>query len=183
MKWSRERFTTTGRVKTGLRFDKTLQVFLVVLVPVAAGMLVRRHRPGFAERSTRAVKVTAVTALIAIIVAAVVAERNNVLGYLADVGIVVTLFAAISLTTGYGVTRLIRGGHRQSVATCFEIGMHNTTLSLAITLSPSLLNSTRMVIPSAVYGVVTWAMAAGLLLRRVAPAESSVAGATALPSR
>ncbi|MFD5703721.1 bile acid:sodium symporter family protein, partial [Streptomyces lasiicapitis] len=46
----------------GLRFDKTLQVFLVVLVPVAAGMLVRHRRPRFAERSTQAVTVTAISA-------------------------------------------------------------------------------------------------------------------------
>ncbi|GGV24747.1 transporter [Streptomyces longisporoflavus] len=159
----------------GLRFDKTLQVFLVVLVPVAAGMLTRHRYPGFAERSTRAVKVTAVAALVVIIIVAVVAERNNIAGYLADVGLVVVLFAAISLTTGYGATRLARGDHRQSVATCFEIGMHNTTLAMAIALSPSLLDSTRMAIPSAVYAVVMFvmALAAGSLLRRMAPPAGS----------
>ncbi|MFJ5264750.1 bile acid:sodium symporter family protein [Streptomyces sp. NPDC088387] len=167
----------------GLRFDKTLQVFLVVLVPVAAGMLTRHRRPDLAERSTQAVKVTAMVALVGIIVAAVVAERDNIAGYLADVGMVVLLFVAISLTTGYGATRLARGDHRQSVAACFEIGMHNTTLAMAIALSPSLLDSTEMAIPSAVYGVVMWvvAMAAGFLLRRIAPARSADLGASSLP--
>ncbi|MFE0178792.1 bile acid:sodium symporter family protein [Streptomyces sp. NPDC059002] len=161
----------------GLRFDKTVQVFLVVLVPVAAGMLVRQRRPRFAEHSTQAVKLTAVVALIGVIVAAVVAERNNVLGYLADVGLVVLLFAAISLSIGYGATRLARGDHRQCVAACFEIGMHNTTLSMAIALSPTLLDSTRMAIPSAVYAVEMFlmAMATGFLLRRIAPPESAAA--------
>ncbi|EPH41353.1 putative sodium-dependent transporter YocS [Streptomyces aurantiacus JA 4570] len=168
----------------GLRFDKTLQVFLIVLVPVAAGMLVRQRHPRFAERSTQAVKVTAVTVLIGIIIVAVAAERENVLGYLADVGLVVFLFAAISLITGYGATRLARGDHRQSVATCFEIGMHNTTLSLAIALSPSLLDSSRMAIPSAVYAVEMFAMAmaAGFLLRRIAPPEGAADTAVALPA-
>ncbi|WJV50512.1 bile acid:sodium symporter family protein [Streptomyces flavofungini] len=168
----------------GLRFEKTLQVFLVVLVPVAAGMLVRQRRPDFAERSTQAVKVTAVGALVAVIIAAVVSERENVLGYLADVGLVAFLFAAISLTIGYGATRLARGDHRQSVATCFEIGMHNTTLSMAIALSPSLLDSTRMAIPSAVYAVEMFvmALAAGFLLRRIAPHETATATTGALPA-
>lgn len=159
----------------GLRFDKTLQVFLVVLVPVAAGMLVRHRRPDFAERSTKVVKVTAVAALVGIIIAALAAERKNVLGYLADVGMVTFLFGVISLSVGYGATRLVRGDHRQSVATCFEIGMHNTTLSMAIALSPSLLDSTRMAIPSAVYAVLMFAMAlaTGFLLRRMAPADTA----------
>ncbi|MEV2255473.1 bile acid:sodium symporter family protein [Streptomyces sp. NPDC050147] len=176
---SLDHFMTGTDEALGLRFDKTLQVFLIVLVPVAAGMLVRHRRPDFAERSTRVVKVTAVAVLIGIIIAALAAERKNVLGYLADVGLVVFLFGAISLTVGYGATRLARGDHRQSVATCFEIGMHNTTLAMAIALSPSLLDNTRMAIPSAVYAVLMFAMAlaAGSLLRRIAPAESAGANA------
>lgn len=172
---SLDHFMTGTDEALGLRFDKTLQVFLVVLVPVAAGMLVRHRRPDFAERSRRMVKVTAVAALVGIIIAALAAERENVLGYLADVGLVAFLFGAVSLTIGYGATRLARGDHRQSVATCFEIGMHNTTLSMAIALSPSLLDSTRMAIPSAVYAVVMFVMAltAGFLLRRIAPAEAA----------
>ncbi|MEU5959378.1 bile acid:sodium symporter family protein [Streptomyces sp. NPDC047525] len=181
---SLDHFMTGTDEALGLRFDKTVQVFLVVLVPVAAGMLVRHRRPDFAERSTRIVKVTAIAALVGIIIAALAAERKNVLGYLADVGLVVFLFGAISLTIGYGATRLARGDHRQSVATCFEIGMHNTTLSMAIALSPSLLDSTRMAIPSAVYAVAMFVMAltAGFLLRRVAPDETAAVGAGAPPA-
>ncbi|MQY15529.1 hypothetical protein SRB5_57110 [Streptomyces sp. RB5] len=153
----------------GLRFDKTVQVFLVVLVPVALGMLVRERRPGFAERTERLVKVVAVAALVVVVIGAVAAERNNVTGYLRDAGLVVFLFGAVSLATGYGATRLARAGHRQSVACCFEVGMHNTTLSLAIALSPSLLDSTRIAIPSAVYAVLMFGMAlgTGFLLRRL----------------
>ncbi|MGW5733421.1 MULTISPECIES: bile acid:sodium symporter family protein [Streptomyces] len=182
---SLDHFMTGTDEALGLRFDKTLQVFLIVLVPVAAGMWVRHRRPDFAERSTRMVKITAVAALVGIIIAALAAERKNVLGYLADVGLVTFLFGAISLTVGYGATRLARGDHRQSVATCFEIGMHNTTLSMAIALSPSLLDSTRMAIPSAVYAVNMFAMAlaAGFLLRRIAPPQTAAvaAGASAEP--
>ncbi|MEV6109937.1 bile acid:sodium symporter family protein [Streptomyces sp. NPDC051940] len=168
----------------GLRFDKTLQVFLVVLVPVAAGMVVRRRRPGFAERTERMVKATAVAVLVVIIIAAIAAERENVPGYLVDAGLVVFLFGAVSLATGYGATRLARAGHRQSVACCFEIGMHNTTLSLAIALSPSLLDSTRIAIPSAVYAVLMFgmALATGFLLRRIGRRRSGPS-LTAAPGR
>ena len=100
-------------------------------------------------------------------------------------GVIAFLFAAISLTVGYGATRLARGDHRQSVATCFEIGMHNTTLSMAIALSPSLLDSTRMAIPSAVYAVEMFlmALAAGFLLRRIAPPETAADSTGAQPAQ
>ncbi|WP_419998656.1 bile acid:sodium symporter family protein [Streptomyces boninensis] len=159
----------TGEDAIGLRFDKTVQVFLVVLVPVAIGMLVRKRYPAFADRAHERVKILSLAVLIAIIIAAVTMERNNVAGYLADAGIVVTLFGALSLATGYFATRLARADHRQSVACCFEIGMHNTTLAMAIALSPSLLDSTKMAVPSAVYATVMTGMAAatGVLLRRM----------------
>jgi BASS family bile acid:Na+ symporter len=41
----------------GLQLGKTAQVFAVVLVPVAIGMLVRRRAPGFAERMDKPVRI------------------------------------------------------------------------------------------------------------------------------
>ena len=41
-----------------LQFGKVLQVFLIVLGPVAIGMLVRRMAPGFAARMDKPVKIS-----------------------------------------------------------------------------------------------------------------------------
>lgn len=53
-----------------------------------------------------------------------------------------------------------------------EIGIHNTTLAIA--LSPSLLNNSEMAVPAAVYSVLMFftAAAAGFALRRLAPANA-----------
>ena len=158
----------------GLRFEKSVQVFALVLVPVLVGMWIRARRPGFADRAERPVKLMSLVILALIIVGAVVAEAGNVGDYLLDVGIAVVAFSSVSLAVGYGAARLARAGHGQGVAVCMEIGMHNTSLSLTIALSPSLLDSTRMAVPSAVYGIVMYftAGAAGLLLRRAAPPDA-----------
>ncbi|SDK89189.1 bile acid:sodium symporter family protein [Streptomyces indicus] len=153
----------------GLQFGKTLQVFALVLIPVAVGMVVRARRPGFAERAERPVKVLCLFILAGVIVAALLAERANVGEYLAEVGPVALLFSVISLGTGYVAARLAGAAHAQGVAACMEIGMHNTSLALTIALSPSLLDSTEIAVPSAVYAILIYftAGAAGLLLRRV----------------
>ncbi|MFC7303661.1 bile acid:sodium symporter family protein [Streptomyces monticola] len=164
--------------EVGLQFGKTTQVFAIVLVPVALGMVVRARRRRFAERAERPVKVLCLVLLAGIVLAALFAERKNAGGYLVEVGPVAVVFSVLSLATGYYAARLVRAGHAQAVAACMEIGMHNTSLSLTIALSPSLLDSTEMAVPSAVYAILMYftAGAAGLLLRRAAPTPVSPAG-------
>lgn len=153
----------------GLQFDKILQVFAIVLVPVVLGMLVRRLSPSTAARAERPVRILSAVVLVAVIAGALLAERENLGTYLADVGVVTTLFCLISLTAGFLVPRLFRVGYRQSVASAFEIGIHNSTLAIAVALT--VLGDERLAVPAAVYGVIMFPLAAGVgyLLSRRAP--------------
>lgn len=143
-----------GDGQIGLQPAKMLQVFAIVLIPVALGMLLRNKQPGFAERMARPVKLGSILVLALVIFAAVYTERDNVLDYLAAVGVVAVLLNVLSLALGYAVPRLARLGERQSIACSMEIGIHNATLALTIALSPSLLDNSEMSIPVAVYGIV-----------------------------
>ncbi|MDF2704944.1 bile acid:sodium symporter family protein [Nonomuraea muscovyensis] len=151
----------------GLQFDKTLQVIAIVLVPVAAGMAVRALAPRFAERMGGPVKIASAVILVAVILGALLQELDNLGTYIASVGLITLLFSVISLAVGYGAPRLAGVGHRQAVASCMEIGIHNATLAITVALSPALLNDTRMAVPAATYGVLMFftAAAAGFLLR------------------
>lgn len=158
----------TGDGTVGLQFGKTLQVFAIVLIPVALGMLVRRTRPALADRAERPVRILSAVVLVAVIAGALLAERDNIAGYLADIGLVATVFCLTSLTLGYLVPRLVRVGHRQAIASAFEVGVHNSTL--AITVAISVLDSEQLAIPAAVYGVIMFPLAAmaGFVLTRTA---------------
>lgn len=138
----------------GLQPAKMLQVFAIVLVPVVLGMLLRNRRPTFAERMNRPVKVGSMLVLVLVIFAAVYSERDNVLDYLAKVGLVALALNVISLALGYLLPKAARISERQAIACSMEIGIHNATLALTIALSPSLLNNSEMSVPVAVYGIV-----------------------------
>jgi bile acid:Na+ symporter, BASS family len=138
----------------GLQPAKMLQVFAIVLVPVAIGMIIRNRAEAFAERMRGPVRIASVLVLVAVIVVAVYQERDNVLSYLRDVGLVALLLCVLSITIGYYVPRAFQVERRQAVASAFEIGVHNSVLAITIALSPSLLNSTEMAVPAAVYGIV-----------------------------
>ncbi|MEG3636689.1 MULTISPECIES: bile acid:sodium symporter family protein [unclassified Micromonospora] len=152
----------------GLQFDKVLQVFAIVLVPVVAGMLIRARWARVAERLDRPVRVLSVVVLVAVIAGAVLGERENLADYFVSVGLAVLAFNLLSLGIGYGVPRLAGVERSAAKAAGFEIGIHNSTLAITIALSPALLDSTRMAIPGAVYGIVMFFTAAafGYLVNR-----------------
>jgi BASS family bile acid:Na+ symporter len=158
----------------GLQFGKVLQVFAIVLVPVVLGMLTRNRSPEFADRMDRPVRIASVVVLTLVILGTIVSERDNVVDYLGDLGPVAVTFCLLSLTLGYVVPRAVGVHHRQAVASCFEIGVHNGTLAIAVAIS--VLDSVPLAVPAAVYSVVMFPMAAvvgWLLARRSSRLDSS----------
>ncbi|MFG2899083.1 bile acid:sodium symporter family protein [Streptomyces zaomyceticus] len=142
----------------GLQFGKVLQVFALVLVPVALGLGVRRRSEVFARRMDRPVRQLSIIVLVAVIIGALVAERSNIVGYLLDVGPAALAFCTASLTIGYFAPRLFRLDKRQSIACSMEIGVHNS--AVAMTLAISVLGSVSLAVPAAVYGVLMYPVAA-----------------------
>ncbi|GAB3845102.1 bile acid:sodium symporter family protein [Micromonospora andamanensis] len=155
----------------GLQFDKVLQVFAIVLIPVALGMLIRARSARVAQRLDRPVRVLSVVVLVAVIAGAVLGERDNLADYFVSVGLAVLAFNLLSLGIGYGVPRLAGVERSAAKAAGFEIGIHNSTLAITIALSPALLDNAQMAIPGAVYGIVMFFTAAafGYLVNRVGP--------------
>lgn len=168
-------FEPSGAEDVGLQFGKTLQVFAIVLIPVAIGMLVRRSSPDFADRADKPVRIASAVVLVLVIAGALLAERENLGDYLADVGIVTVLFCICSLTLGYLLPRLTGLAERQSIAIAFEVGIHNSTLAIAVAVN--VLDDDAFAVPAAVYGIAMFPLAAlaGMVLRRRAPVQAAPA--------
>jgi BASS family bile acid:Na+ symporter len=144
-----------------LQFSKVLQVFAIVLVPVALGMLIRRLAPGFSARMERPMKIIAALFLLFTIVLAMVKDWQTVLDYAPVVGGAALLFNLLSLGIGYWLPRLLKIPKRQAIAIGMEIGIHNGTLAIALALAPTLLNNSTMAIPAAIYSLIMFFTAAG----------------------
>ncbi|TXS49094.1 bile acid:sodium symporter family protein [Streptomyces sp. t39] len=156
----------------GLQLGKVVQVIAIVLIPVGIGMAVRRRSADFAARADRPVRIFSVTVLVFVSVGALLGERENLADYMQQVGWVTGLFCLASLTLGYGGARLLRLDERQAIASSMEVGIHNTTVALTIALS--VLDSTEVAIPSAVYSVLMYVLATAfgyLITRRRSDAE------------
>ncbi|WP_347453944.1 bile acid:sodium symporter family protein [Acinetobacter thermotolerans] len=155
----------------GLQFSKILQVFAIILIPVGIGMLTRHYAPGITERLNKPLRIFAVTFLVLIIIAAIVKERANISEYLTQIGLATALFCMLSLSIGYLVPRMLKINSAQARASAFEIGIHNSTLAMTIALT--VIGSSTVAMPAAVYSIFMYIFAAifGLLLNRLAPLQ------------
>ncbi len=143
-----------------LQFTKVVQVFVIVLGPVAIGIWLRSRFPGFAARMEKPVKIISALFLLIIILLAVVKDWQTFVDYAPLVGGAALAFNLISLAVGYWVPRLCKLSLRQSIAIGMEIGIHNGTLAIALALSPMLLNNATMSIPAAIYSIIMFFTAA-----------------------
>ena len=143
-----------------LQFTKVVQVFIIVLGPVAIGLWIRSRFPGFALRMEKPVKIISALFLLVIIILAVVKDWQTFVDYAPLVGGAALAFNLISLAVGYWVPRLCKLSLRQSIAIGMEIGVHNGTLAIALALSPMLLNNATMSIPAAIYSIIMFFTAA-----------------------
>ncbi|MFI1194838.1 bile acid:sodium symporter family protein [Micromonospora sp. NPDC020750] len=169
----------------GLQFDKVIQVFALVLIPIAIGMAIRAKFTAAAQRLERTVKILSVVALIVMISGVIAGIGAEVFDILGEIILVVLAFNLISMAIGYFGPRLLKVGERESIASAFEIGLHNASLAITIGMSPTLLDNSTMAMPSVTYGFVMFFTAAvfGIIVSRRVRSTTPTGGLSATPSR
>ncbi|MBJ6983779.1 bile acid:sodium symporter family protein [Luteimonas sp. MC1750] len=131
---------------------KVVEVAVIILLPVAAGMAVRHFAPGFAVASVRPLRLLSVLVLALLVAVAVAQSWQVLLSSVAVVGLACLLFNLASLGAGYATPLALRLPRPQAIAISMEIGIHNGTLAIFIALN--VLGSAAMAIPAAVYSLL-----------------------------
>jgi len=157
---------------------KVVEVALIIVLPVLAGMLVRARAPAFAARAERPMRLLSILVLVVLVTAAVAREWRTLADSLGAVGLACVLFNLASLGVGYAAPRLLRLPRRQATAIAMEIGIHNGTLAIFIALN--VLGNAVMSIPAAVYSLVMFATAAAFATW---VARGNAATAAAIPGQ
>ena len=157
--YSLEAFFGAGK-SIPLQFDKVIQVFAIVLIPVSIGMLIHAKKPATSKKLERPVKIASSIFLALIILAAVIKERATLVESFRQVGLASLAFNLTSMALGFLIPLLVRLPKRQATAIGMEIGIHNGTLAITIASSPLLLNNSTMAIPPAIYSLIMYFTAA-----------------------
>jgi BASS family bile acid:Na+ symporter len=156
-----------------LPVGKTIVMLVViVLLPVAIGMLVRTRKPELARKAESLVSIFGGIVLAVLIVALLYGVRDQMWDLLKQAGPSTIALNVAGIALGLLAGRVAGLTQRESLAVAVELGVKNGTIGLMVTLT--LLESSTMSIPAAVYGVLMFPI--GFLLamygRRVIPAPN-----------
>ena len=107
-------------------------IFLLLGLPLAAGMFVQRRWPGFADRVRTPMKRLSIGIFVAFLVLALAANWQYFVKYVGRVVVAVVLHNAIALTTGYWTAAGFGLPVRDRRAVSFEVGIQNSGLGLIL---------------------------------------------------
>ena len=126
-----------------------VKILLITLVPLSIGMLVRSFAPAFALRIEPTAKKIATGFFVLVVIAVLVSEHDEIGKNLAVVGPAVLALNVLAMTISYQIAKAAKLDSKQSTAIAIELGVHNTTLAMAV----GAMVAPALVVPAAVYGI------------------------------
>lgn len=129
-------------------------MFAIVILPMAAGMLIKGKKPDFALKMDKSVRLISVILLALIIIGIVLKEKENIVDYFAQAGVLALLLNSSTVIIGYLTARAFKLKGKQAVTISLESGIQNGTMALAI--SGTLLGNAAYGIAPAVYSLLMY---------------------------
>lgn len=135
-----------------------IQILVIVIIPVTVGMLIRRYKEGFATKMEKPVRIASGFVLMLVIVGLVIKEKDNIVSYMQEAGLVALMLNIATMVVGYLSARMLNINKKMARSISIESGIQNGTL--AITIAVVLLGSTEYAITAAVYSLIMFASGA-----------------------
>jgi len=130
-------------------------MFLIVTVPVILGMLFRGFASGMALSFEPIAKKISTVLFVLVLLGAIAAERENVVSYFAQAGLITLVLNVVMMVVAYLVAQSLASGTKQKKCITIECGLQNGTL--AIFVATSIFGGGMYVIPAATYSLIMFA--------------------------
>ena len=131
-----------------------LKMALVVAVPVLIGMIIRKFADNFISSRTSIInKITSFLFLI-VFIAIWIEERENILNYLTQAGLVVLNLNIVMMAIAYFLAKKFATGIQQVKCISLECGLQNGTL--AVFVATEISNEVVYMIPTAAYALIMY---------------------------
>ncbi len=138
------------------------QLLMIVVMPVAIGMLIRAKATAFALKMDRPVRIASGVLLALITLGLILKERSNIIPYLQQAGLPTVLLCLSTMALGFFSARLFKLKIRQAISISVESGIQNS--ALAITIATVTLQDTSLGIAAAIYTLIMYAAGFGAIL-------------------
>ncbi len=131
-----------------------LSMFLIVTLPVLLGMGVRSFLNSFTLKIEKSARFISTFLFVLVLLGAVMAERENVLNYFAQTGLVVLTLNVLMMIIAFYWSGLFGTGISQKKAIAIECGLQNGTL--AIFVGTSVFGGGLFIILAATYSLIMY---------------------------
>jgi BASS family bile acid:Na+ symporter len=138
-----------------------LQVFIIVILPVGLGMLLKDKKPKFAFKMEKPVKKASGIFFVVVLLAIIIKERALLITHIQEAGLVTITLNIVTMSIGYFLGYVFNLPLKQRISISIEGGIQNGTLGISI--ATLLLNNTAYAISPAVYGTLMF-LTAGLFI-------------------
>jgi BASS family bile acid:Na+ symporter len=146
------------------------RVFFITVVPLAIGMTARHLRPAWVQANYETARRLSLALFVVVVIAAVASEADLIFDNIGAVAVAALMLNVAAMAIGFGISRLARLDTRQATAIAMELGVHNSTVAIAV----AALIDTEIAIPAAVYSLFMF-FTAGTFARWVARRNAPVA--------
>ena len=127
-------------------------MFLIVTVPVILGMVIKKLLSSRASGFESFAKKISIVLFVLVLLGAIASERENVVSYFAQAGLVTLVLNVIMMTVAFYLAKSFGSGDAQKRCICIECGLQNGTL--AIFVATSIFGGGIYLIPAATYSLI-----------------------------
>mgnify|MGYP003387375593 CR=1 FL=1 len=143
-----------------------LQLLLITVIPVLLGMFILFKWKGAANKTEPVIRVFSVIFLFLIIVAIILKNKPQIVGFFVQAGAVTLTLNVLVLGLGYLLAKFFKLSQAQAVSISYEVGIQNGTLALFVT--GTLIGNNAMMIPAVTYSILMFmtGFALGCILKK-----------------
>ncbi len=135
------------------------QIFIIIIIPITIGMVIRRYSEGFAIRMAGPVRIASAFVIALVIIGIVIKERANFVSYFQQAGIAALVLNVATMAVGYYSARLFGIKDKQALSISIESGIQNGTLALLITAT--ILEIPEMTLAAIFYSLIMFVVGFG----------------------
>jgi BASS family bile acid:Na+ symporter len=151
------------------------RVFAITIVPVSMGMWIRARNPDWVARHEPRIKKVTLIVFVLIVIAAVITEFETITEHFGELALATLTLNVAAMAISYTVARFAGLDGRQTTAISLELGVHNSTLAIAVATSIATVLATPAAVYSAFMFLTAGAFARVMWLRNARSAPASPA--------
>ena len=131
-----------------------MQNFVLMLMPITAGLLVNDTNPEIAEKIHNALKRIAMPALLLLVTVFFFQHRKTIIAEIASLGLSMTTLILLATSCGALLSWLLHLTGKERRTLVIEIGMQNAAQAITIACSPVIFANEIIAIPAIIYALI-----------------------------